>query len=95
MSGIPTLVLLEGETGAVVTTDGRATVVEDAEGKEFPWKPKKFSEIIPGKLVNKAGEETEWSNVTEDYIGLYFSAHWVSHTTFYIYTVEPRLSGMA
>ena len=77
MSGIPTLVLLDGGSGKVLTTDGRTIVMEDPEGKDFPWKPKKLNEAIPGKLVDKDGVETTWSALNEDVIGIYFSAHWV------------------
>ena len=79
VSGIPTLAFLYGDTGKLITSDGRAIVMEDPEGADFPWIPKKFTDIIPGKLLGKDGTETNWSNVKADVIGLYFSAHWVSH----------------
>ena len=78
MTGIPTLVFIDGKTGKLVTTDGRAIVMEDPEGKDFPWTPKSFGELISGKFTNKEGEEKNWTDVKEDVIGLYFSAHWVS-----------------
>ena len=52
-------------------------MTDDAEGKDFPWRPKKAIDILPGPLVSK-DKEINWSDVTEDVIGLYFSAHWVS-----------------
>ena len=52
--------------------------MDDPDGAGFPWNPKTFSEIIPGKLVNKEKEEKTWGDVDADVIGLYFSAHWVS-----------------
>lgn len=51
--------------------------MDDPEGKDFPWRPKRFAEIIPGKLVNNKGETMEWSDVKAEVIGIYFSAHWV------------------
>lgn len=78
VQGIPTLVLVNKE-GKLITTDGRTIVMEDERGNDFPWTPKTFPEIIPGKLINKEGEEKEWdSDTAADVIGLYFSAHWVS-----------------
>ena len=51
--------------------------MEDTEGKDFPWKPKKFSEVIAGELINRGKEKSTWEDVKEDVIGLYFSAQWV------------------
>ncbi len=56
--------------------------MEDPKGEDFPWKPKKFkfSEVIAGELVKKSKEKSQWEDVKEDVIGLYFSAHWVNET---------------
>lgn len=77
VTGIPTLVLVDAKTGKLITADGRAVVVEDSEGKEFPWTLKKFDEIVAGDLINREEETKKWSDVEADVIGLYFSAHWV------------------
>ena len=37
ISSLPALVLLDGETGAVLSNDGRRIVEGDPEGKKFPW----------------------------------------------------------
>ena len=50
VSGIPTLVFLDAETGKLITDEGRNIVGDDKEGKNFPWRPKPFSEIFKGKL---------------------------------------------
>ncbi|CAM9984471.1 unnamed protein product, partial [Sphacelaria rigidula] len=34
--GIPTLLVL-GEDGAVITAEGREEVIDDSEGRNFPW----------------------------------------------------------
>ena len=39
ISSLPALVLLDGETGAVLSNDGRSIVEGDPEGKKFPWAP--------------------------------------------------------
>lgn len=78
VSGIPTLVLLDAGTGKLITADGRSVVMEDQEGKDFPWQPKQLSELVRGKLVNNAGEEKDFdADVKGTVFGLYFSAHWV------------------
>ncbi|XP_072013932.1 tryparedoxin-like [Amphiura filiformis] len=38
VSGIPTLVFIDSQTGDEITTKARAFVGEDPEGKKFPWK---------------------------------------------------------
>lgn len=79
ITGIPSLVFLSGDDGHLITNDGRSIVMEDQEGKDFPWTPKPISELLNGDLVTKDGKTT-WSHLKEevDVVGLYFSAHWVS-----------------
>ncbi|KAJ8312501.1 hypothetical protein KUTeg_009874, partial [Tegillarca granosa] len=78
VSGIPSLIILDGETGEVITANGRGKVSSDMEGKEFPWRPEPFSKVIEGKLVNKDGVESDASEVFKPgkLTGIYFSAHW-------------------
>jgi len=40
VEGIPTLVLIDGETGSTITADARSAVDNDPEGASFPWPPK-------------------------------------------------------
>ena len=78
VTGIPTLVFLDGNNAALITADGRSVVGDDTEGAKFPWKPKPFIEVISsGKFVNKDKGETTWEGMNGKVIGLYFSAHWV------------------
>ncbi|XP_064392520.1 nucleoredoxin-like [Halichondria panicea] len=82
VSGIPTLVMLNAANGKLITSDGRAIVTDDAEGKDFPWTPKPFLEVVEGKFYKKNGKEVEkdveglGEFIKEKIIGLYFSAHW-------------------
>lgn len=76
VSGIPSLVILDSE-GNTITTDGRSAVMEDPEGKDFPWKPKPFSEIVESAtVVDKDGKKSKFTDLKGKHIGLYFSAHW-------------------
>ncbi len=80
MAGIPTLVFIDGETGKLITSDGREKVTSDAEAKNFPWYPKKLCDILQeneGKLKTKDGETTVDAATAGKVTGLYFSAHWV------------------
>ena len=78
VSGIPTLILLDGETGAALTADGRSIVAEDPEGVQFPWKPKPLSELIGNKFVGTGLKDVGMEAIEGKVLGLYFSAHWVS-----------------
>jgi len=84
VQGIPTLIHLDPKTGKVFTKDGRSSIIEDPEGKDFPWKAKTFWEVMDGVTLlkhneDKSGEvEVSAASLKDsvDYIGIYFSAHW-------------------
>eukprot|EP00429_Kryptoperidinium_foliaceum_P010111 CAMPEP_0176001772 /NCGR_PEP_ID=MMETSP0120_2-20121206/300_1 /TAXON_ID=160619 /ORGANISM="Kryptoperidinium foliaceum, Strain CCMP 1326" /LENGTH=387 /DNA_ID=CAMNT_0017334333 /DNA_START=47 /DNA_END=1207 /DNA_ORIENTATION=+ len=72
--GIPHLVVIS-ETGEIITQEGTSEVQLDPEGKNFPWRPKPFSQIWPDKYLTKNGL-AESSSLDSKYLMLYFSAHW-------------------
>jgi len=73
----PTLVLLDGLTGRLITTNGRDALSEDLQGKHFPWGPKPLDEILTGQLL-KGTETLDCKALLEGTVkGIYFSAHWV------------------
>ena len=76
--------MVDGKTGKLITKEGRGIVGDDTEGKEFPWPQKMPLDVLPGPLLTKEDKEIEWSDVTEEIIGLYFSAQWVSLDTNYL-----------
>jgi len=79
VSGIPTLVFLEGQTGNICTKDGRSLILDDPEGLDFPWKPKTFGDIMSGCTLKDKDKELKWDGIDNDtIIGMYYSAHWVS-----------------
>lgn len=45
VEGIPTLVIVDGDTGDTITRNGRMRVGADLAGKEFPWNPKPSVEL--------------------------------------------------
>jgi nucleoredoxin len=47
VEGIPTFVILDGATGKVINANGRAAIMGDPAGDEFPWKPKPVNELGP------------------------------------------------
>jgi len=78
VSGIPTLVILDGKTGEMITTDGRSAVMEDPEGEAFPWKPPTLWEALGEEVLDHAGETVAVSDLRGPgkVLGLYFSASW-------------------
>eukprot|EP00960_Hanusia_phi_P071015 767446-Hanusia_phi.AAC.2 len=77
VTGIPSLILLKGSTGKVVSTNGRRFISEDPNGEKFPWNPPSLFELLGDKVVDQEGNETDLKEkVTGKTLGLYFSAHW-------------------
>ena len=77
VSGIPTLVIVDGKTGELITTDGRSAITEDPEGAKFPWKPKTLMDTLASiKTLKKGDAEVDRSAIEGKTIALYFSAHW-------------------
>ncbi len=52
VSGIPTLVLLDAKTGAVITAEGRGAVMDAAA---YPWVPPTLDEALKARV--------EWTNI--------------------------------
>jgi nucleoredoxin len=50
ISGIPSLIILEGATGKVITENGRSMVSADPKGEDFPWHPKALEALHGGKV---------------------------------------------
>lgn len=79
VQGIPKLVLIDGDTGKLITCEGYSCVINDKDGQEFPWRPKKVQEVIQGKLLRSDRTEVDaMESLKGKTVCLYFSAHWVS-----------------
>ncbi|XP_069698968.1 nucleoredoxin-like [Periplaneta americana] len=86
--GAPTLVLLEGATGRLITSGGCERLNEDPTGARFPWTPRPLAEVLreagpylPGgkRVTSKSsasGSEVRYSELEGLVKGIYFSAHW-------------------
>jgi len=73
----PTLVLLDGPTGKLITTNGRDALSEDLQGNDFPWRLKSVDEILAGEVL-KGTESVDCRSLLDGNVkGFYFSAHWV------------------
>jgi nucleoredoxin len=85
VSGIPSLVLLDGRTGETLTVDGREVISDDPTGAEFPWPKKSLLELLgglEGELLASPSASGDGDNVAvselwgKKKLAIYFSAHW-------------------
>jgi len=77
VSGIPSLVLLDGRTGKTINKDGRSALGNDPKGAKFPWVPPTIASAIGSRLVKPDGTEVDAAAALggKTY-AVYFSAHW-------------------
>ena len=77
VSGIPMFIIVDAETGNVITKDGRSAITEDPKGLNFPWRPPSLDELLSGKAL-KGSETVDLADeIKGKVVGFYFSAHWV------------------
>ena len=89
--GAPTLVLLEGATGRLITSKGCERLSEDPTGALFPWTPRALTDVLkeagpylPGgrraavSKLSASENKVRYSELEGLVKGIYFSAHWVS-----------------
>jgi len=79
VQGIPSLVILDAETGETITRDGREAIMTDPKGANFPWKPPTFWESLGDEFLTGVEGDTvslDELKASAKVVGLYFSAHW-------------------
>jgi len=77
VSGIPALILLDGDTDTIISKDGCSVIMADILGANFPWAPKALSELLGDIVLSREGAEVSRSTATDvKHLALYFSAHW-------------------
>jgi len=74
--GIPHLVVLDKNDSTIIVEDGVGEVAMDPTGEHFPWRPKALSQILPSYYLNTDKELSPISDLKDNFIMLYFSAHW-------------------
>lgn len=80
---MPTLILLDGSNGSVVTRGGVERTIGDSSGAEFPWKPPHPKAALEdGPLLPCGARDSNEPMLHEElrhcFKGVYFSAHWVN-----------------
>ncbi len=77
VEGIPTFVIVDTATGEAVTRKARENVMQDPQGKNFPWKPKPLEQLLSGSALRGKDTVSLDQSTKGKFVGLYFSAHWV------------------
>ncbi|KAL0267292.1 UNVERIFIED_CONTAM: hypothetical protein PYX00_009607 [Menopon gallinae] len=77
----PSLILLDGQTGEIITNHGRERLLEDPMGMNFPWKPRTLHMILRNVALTPGGKRdttdvADFQTVKGSILGFYFSAHW-------------------
>lgn len=72
--GIPSLVLVDGQTGELITKKGRNVVTTTPEA--FPWKPPTLRDMLSGDDFMTSGSDERSALTHAGPTLLYFSAHW-------------------
>ncbi|XP_046735687.1 nucleoredoxin-like [Diprion similis] len=80
-AGVPTLILVEGRTGSVVTRGGVERALADPTGANFPWRPPHpKATLVDGPLLPCGSRDNKEPMLHEELRhcvkGVYFSAHW-------------------
>ncbi|KAJ8680642.1 hypothetical protein QAD02_016429 [Eretmocerus hayati] len=80
-AGVPTLILLEGSNGSVLTRGGVERALADPKGTGFPWRPPHPKATLEdGPLLPCGASESNEPMLHEElrhcYKAVYFSAHW-------------------
>ncbi|XP_046604934.1 nucleoredoxin-like isoform X1 [Neodiprion virginianus] len=78
---VPTLILVEGGTGSVVTRGGVERTLADPTGANFPWTPPHpKATLVDGPLLPCGSRDNKEPMLHEELRhcvkGVYFSAHW-------------------
>ena len=91
IQNLPSLVLVEGPSGKLITVGGRDCLTEDLEGIDFPWRPRKLEEILVGELLSGSERVDSGTALDGKIKGFYFSAHWVCAMFLYLLLVQDLL----
>lgn len=78
VQSIPALIIIESDTAKLVTSSGRACVMDDPVGSWFPWRLREIAEVLGEiSLIASDGRKVTYESISSKVKGLYFSAHWV------------------
>jgi len=78
VKGVPVLLLVDADSGSLITDGGRQAVMDDREGTNFPWFPELLSTVLYSGPLLKGTEEMDARDALQNKVkGIYFSAHWV------------------
>ena len=77
MSSIPNFVILDAETGSVVSQDGRTEVQNDPQATRFPWAPPSMASLLGRPVLHGRSVPQRFTDIaSRQPTCLYFSASW-------------------
>ncbi|GFR31757.1 nucleoredoxin [Trichonephila clavata] len=77
VQSIPALVIIDSLSAELITSCGRACVMDDPGGLRFPWPMRDPVEVLKECiLVSPNGDKVSYESISTHIKGLYFSAHW-------------------
>ncbi|CAL1276976.1 unnamed protein product [Larinioides sclopetarius] len=77
VQSIPALIIIYSESGDLITSCGRACVVDDPVGVCFPWPMRDPTEVLKETtFISPKGDKVSYESISSHIKGLYFSAHW-------------------
>ena len=75
ITSLPRFIIVDAETGDIITDDGKTNVRKDPKGENFPWKKPTFLEALPEQFYQ--GEELVGRDaIRGKTLGLLFTASW-------------------
>jgi len=78
VKGVPVLLLVDADSGSLITDSGRQAIMDDRKGTNFPWYPERLSTLLYAGPLLKGTDEVDGKDALHNKVkGIYFSAHWV------------------
>uniref|UniRef100_T1J2S8 DNA repair and recombination protein RAD54-like n=1 Tax=Strigamia maritima TaxID=126957 RepID=T1J2S8_STRMM len=77
VKSIPALILIEADSGCVITSNGRELVADDPKAAEFPWRPRTIEDVLSTtQLISRNNDSISMCMLKNRIKGIYFSANW-------------------
>ncbi|CAI4230476.1 unnamed protein product [Auanema sp. JU1783] len=88
----PSIIVVDCNTHAVITTEGRRLLVDDPNGANFPWWPPAVSDLMKGQVVRSVNgkvETSDYSEIKTAIRGFFFGAYWFPTCRQWVKQLKP------
>ena len=75
ITSLPRFIIVDAQTGGIITDDGKTNVRKDPKGENFPWKKPTFLEALPEQF-HQGDEMVGRDAIKGKTLGLLFTASW-------------------